>query len=115
MEKKLGLQLMTQDIFVNVTGGVKVDEPAVDLGIVSAIASSFSDKPVREATVVLGEIGLTGEIRGINQVGPRVQEAQKMGFTRCLLPETNLEHIKGITDIETVGVRTISELADLLF
>jgi DNA repair protein RadA/Sms len=115
MEKKLGLQLMTQDIFVNVTGGVKVDEPAVDLGIVSAIASSFSDKPVREATVVLGEIGLTGEIRGINQVGPRVQEAQKMGFTRCLLPETNLENIKGIADIETVGVRTISELADLLF
>ena len=115
MEKKLGFQLMTQDIFVNVTGGVKVDEPAVDLGIVSAIASSFSDKPVREATVVLGEIGLTGEIRGINQVGPRVQEAQKMGFTRCLLPETNLENIKGIADIETVGVRTISELADLLF
>ncbi|MBW1770493.1 MAG: DNA repair protein RadA [Deltaproteobacteria bacterium] len=115
MEKKLGLQLMTQDIFVNVTGGVKVDEPAVDLGIVSAIASSFSDKPVREATVVLGEIGLTGEIRSINQVGPRVQEAQKMGFTRCLLPEQNLEHIKGIADIETVGVRTISELADLLF
>jgi DNA repair protein RadA/Sms len=94
MEKKLGLQLMTQDIFVNVTGGVKVDEPAVDLGIVSAIASSFSDKPVREATVVLGEIGLTGEIRSINQVGRRVQEAQKMGFTRCLLPEKNLEHIK---------------------
>jgi DNA repair protein RadA/Sms len=115
MEKKLGLQLMNQDIFVNVTGGVKVDEPAVDLGIVSAIASSFLDKPVKEATVVLGEIGLTGEIRGISQAEPRVHEARKMGFTRCLLPQNNLKRLERLADIETVGVQTISELADLLF
>ena len=115
MEKKLGLQLMNQDIFVNVTGGVKVDEPAVDLGIVSAIASSSSDKPVKEATVVIGEIGLTGEIRGISQVEPRVHEARKMGFKRCLLPKNDLKPFKGLADIEMVGVQTISELADLLF
>jgi len=115
MEKKLGLQLMNQDIFVNVTGGVKVDEPAVDLGIVSAIASSFLDKPVKGATVVLGEIGLTGEIRGISQAEPRVHEARKMGFTRCLLPQNNLKRLERLADIETVGVQTISELADLLF
>jgi DNA repair protein RadA/Sms len=115
MEKKLGLQLMNQDIFVNVTGGVKVDEPAVDLGIVSAIASSFFDKPVKGATVVLGEIGLTGEIRSISQAEPRVHEARKMGFTRCLFPQDNLKGLKGPVDIEAVGVQTISELADLLF
>ena len=114
MEKKLGLQLMHQDIFVNVTGGVKVDEPAVDLGIVSAIASSFLDKPVKESTLVFGEIGLTGEVRGISRAEPRVHEAQKMGFRRCLLPGNNLKHIKGPTDIEMVGVQTISELVDLL-
>ncbi len=115
MEKKLGLELMNQDIFVNVTGGVKVDEPAVDLGIVSAIASSFFDKPVKESTLVFGEIGLTGEVRGISQAESRVHEARKMGFRRCLLPGNNLKHLKGLTDIEMVGVQTISELVDLLF
>ena len=115
MEKKLGLQLMNQDIFVNVTGGVKVNEPAVDLGIAAAIASSFFDKPVKGRPVVLGEIGLTGEVRGINQAEPRVHEARKMGFRRCLLPENNLKRLKGVADIEMVGVSAISEIVDLLF
>jgi len=115
MEKKLGFQLMNQDIFVNVTGGVRVDEPAVDLGIVSAIASSFLDKPAVEATVVIGEVGLTGEVRGISQAEARVREARKMGFTRCILPESNLKHIQGTGDIEMVGLQTISRLVDLLF
>ncbi|HID29055.1 MAG TPA: DNA repair protein RadA, partial [Desulfobacterales bacterium] len=115
MEKKLGLKLMNQDIFVNVTGGVKVDEPAVDLGIVAAIASSFSDKPVKESTLVFGEIGLTGEIRGIRQAEPRVNEARKMRFGRCLLPGNNLKHLREMADIEMVGVQTISEFVDLLF
>ena len=115
MEKKLGLELMNQDIFVNVTGGVKVDEPAVDLGIVSAIASSFFDKPVKESTLVFGEVGLTGEVRGISQAEPRVHEAQKMGFGRCLLPGNNLKHFKRLADVEMVGVQTITELVDLLF
>jgi DNA repair protein RadA/Sms len=115
MEKKLGLQLMNQDIFVNVTGGVRVDEPAVDLGIVSAIASSFLDRPVVEATVVIGEVGLTGEVRGISQAEARVREARKMGFSRCMLPESNLKHIRGVGDVEIVGLQTISPLVDLLF
>jgi DNA repair protein RadA/Sms len=115
MEKKLGLQLMGQDIFVNVTGGVKVDEPAVDLAIVSAIASSHADKSVKDSTVVLGEIGLTGEIRGVGQAEHRVHEAYKMGFKRCLLPGDNLNHLKVPADIEVVGVHTISELLDMLF
>jgi DNA repair protein RadA/Sms len=115
MEKKLGLHLANEDIFVNVAGGVKVDEPAVDLGIVSVIASSFLDKPVKGRTVVLGEIGLTGEVRTISRVEQRVGEAAKMGFTRCLLPGNNLKHLKGRNAMALVGVHTVSELVDLLF
>ena len=115
MEKKLGLQLASEDIFVNVAGGVKVDEPAVDLGIVSVIASSFLDKPVKGRTVVLGEIGLTGEVRTIGRVEQRVGEAAKMGFTRCLLPGNNLKHLKGLEAMALVGVQTVSELLDVLF
>jgi len=115
MEKKLGLQLMDEDIFVNVAGGVKVDEPAVDLGIVSVIASSFFDKPVKGRTVVLGEIGLTGEVRPISRVEPRVSEAGKMGFDRCILPNNNLKHLKGPDSMALVGVQRVSEVVELLF
>jgi len=115
MEKKLGLHLANEDIFVNVAGGIKVDEPAADLGIVSVIASSFLDKPVKGRTVVLGEIGLTGEVRTITRVEQRVGEAAKMGFTRCLLPGNNLKHLKGENAMALVGVQTVSELVDLLF
>jgi DNA repair protein RadA/Sms len=92
-----------------------VDEPAVDLGIVSAIASSFYDKPVEGSTMVLGEIGLTGEVRGISQAEPRVHEARKMGFSRCILPETNLLRIQCMDNMKMVGVQTISDLIDVLF
>jgi DNA repair protein RadA/Sms len=115
MEKKLGLQLMNEDIFVNVAGGVKVDEPAVDLGIVSVVASSFFDKPVKGRTVVLGEIGLTGEVRAISRIEPRVAEAAKMGFERCLLPGQSLQHLKRSGAMELIGVQTVSEVVDLLF
>jgi DNA repair protein RadA/Sms len=115
MEKKLGLQLMNQDVFVNVAGGIRVGEPAVDLGIVSAVASSFFDKPVKERTVVFGEIGLTGEVRGISQVEPRVHEAQKMGFERCFLPRDNLKNLKRPASMDLIGVQTVTEVADLLF
>lgn len=115
MEKKLGFQLFNHDIFMNVVGGVKVDEPAVDLGIVSAISSSFLDKPIRERTLVLGEIGLTGEIRGINLVETRLNEACKMGFERCIIPGSNLKHLKKISDMTMVGVNTVSETLEVLF
>jgi DNA repair protein RadA/Sms len=115
MEKKLGLQLMSQDVFVNVTGGVRVYEPAVDLAIVSAIASSHADKPAKDSPVVLGEIGLTGEIRGISQAEQRVHEAYKMGFKRCVLPADNRKHLKPPADMKVIGINTISELPDILF
>ena len=88
MDKICGIHLGSSDIFLNVAGGVKVDETAIDLGIVSAMASSFLDRPIAAGTVVFGEVGLTGEIRGISQTEIRIREAARMGFTRCILPRT---------------------------
>jgi DNA repair protein RadA/Sms len=115
MEKKLGLHLMGHDVFMNVVGGVKIDEPAVDLGVVSAVASSFLDKPIPDGTLVLGEIGLTGEVRGIGQVEPRLLEARKMGFTRCLLPESNRKRLTGMDGLTISGIRNIAEGIENLF
>ena len=115
MEKKLGMHLMGYDIFMNVAGGVKVVEPAVDVAIVAAVASSFLDKPIADGTVVLGEIGLTGEVRAIGQVDKRLSESRKMGFTRCLVPAGNLKRLPEIKGIEIVGVKTVSEVVENLF
>ena len=115
MEKKLGLHLMGHDIFINVAGGVKIDEPAVDMGIVSAIASSFLDRPIHKGTLIFGEVGLTGEIRGIGHVEIRVAEAKKMGFDRCLVPQSNLKRMPKIKGIEVIGVKTVSEAIENLF
>jgi DNA repair protein RadA/Sms len=115
MEKKLGMHLMGYDIFMNVAGGVKVVEPAVDMAIVAAVASSFLDKPVADGTVVLGEIGLTGEVRAIGQVDTRLSECRKMGFTRCLVPSGNLKRLPAIDGIEITGVKTVSEVVETLF
>ena len=115
MEKQLGMHLMGHDIFMNVAGGVKVIEPAVDMAIVSAIASSFLDKPVPDATVVLGEVGLAGEVRAIGQVDIRLAEAKKMGFKRCLVPGSNLKRIPDIDGIVVEGIKTVPEAIDALF
>ena len=115
MEKKLGMQLMDHDIFINVAGGIKVDEPAVDMGIVSSVASSFLDKPIAEDTIVLGEVGLTGEVRAIGQIDARVAEARKLGFRRCLVPQSNLKRMIKAEGIEPVGVKHISEAMETLF
>jgi DNA repair protein RadA/Sms len=115
MEKKLGLHLMGHDIFINVAGGVKIDEPAVDMGIVSAVASSFLDRPIHKGTLIFGEVGLTGEIRGIGHVEIRVAEAKKMGFNRCLVPQSNLKRMTKIKGIELIGVKTVSEAMEHLF
>jgi DNA repair protein RadA/Sms len=115
MEKQLGMHLMGYDIFMNVAGGVKVIEPAVDMAIVSAIASSFLDKPISDGTVVIGEVGLTGEVRAIGQVDTRVAEAKKMGFKRCLVPDSNLKRIADIDGIKVTGIKTVSAAVDALF
>jgi DNA repair protein RadA/Sms len=115
MEKQLGMHLMGYDIFMNVAGGVKVIEPAVDMAIVSAIASSFLDKPVPDGTVVLGEVGLAGEVRAIGQVDIRLAEVKKMGFNRCLVPDSNLKRIADIDGIEVSGIKKVSDAVDALF
>lgn len=115
MEKKLGMHLMGYDIFMNVAGGVKIYEPAVDMGIIAAVASSFLDRPVAEGTVVLGEVGLTGEVRAISHVETRVSEIQKMGFKKCLIPDSNLKRMAGIEKIELAGIKNISEAMEFLF
>ena len=115
MEKKLGMHLMGHDIFINVAGGVKIDEPAVDMAIVAAVASSFLDRPIQKGTIILGEIGLTGEVRAIGQVETRVAEAKKMGFNRCLVPKSNLKRTTGMKGIKLIGVKTVSEAMENLF
>lgn len=115
MEKKVGMHLVGHDIFMNVAGGVKIDEPAVDMGIVAAIASSFLDKPIPDGTLVLGEVGLAGEVRGISQLETRISEARKMGFTRCLVPENNRRRLAEPNGMEIAGISSISRGIEHLF
>jgi len=115
MEKKIGMQLLEYDIFMNVAGGVKVNEPAVDMGIVAAIASSFLDRSIADETVVLGEIGLTGEVRAVSHADIRVAEINKMGFKKCILPEANLKRMNDNKGISITGVKTVSEAIEFLF
>ncbi|MCX6138358.1 MAG: DNA repair protein RadA [Ignavibacteriales bacterium] len=109
LEKRVGLQLGTQDVFVNIAGGIRIDEPAVDIGVAAAIASSLRDVPVDSQTVVLGEIGLGGEIRTITHSEKRVQEAAKLGFKRVLVPKNNLKHVKRSDGISVIGVETVQQ------
>ncbi len=115
LEKKMGARLFDQDIFVNVAGGVHVDEPGVDLGIVAAIASSSRESVLDSRTVFFGEVGLAGEIRGISQAEARVREAGKLGFERCILPRSNSSQLGTIRQPELLGVSSLSECWKLLF
>lgn len=112
LEKRVGLLLQNQDAYVNVAGGVKLNEPALDLGIAVSIASSFRDKPTSPYDVVIGEIGLTGEVRGVSRVEQRVLEAQKLGFKRVIIPAKNCDGWEIPKGIEVVGVSTVSEALD---
>ena len=115
LEKKAGLNLFNQDIFLNVAGGIRIDEPAIDLGISAALAGSFLDRPISAQTVLFGEVGLTGEIRAVSQSLLRVKEAQKLGFTRCLLPKNNSEQIPRNPAMELIGVGSLQECLGILF
>ncbi len=115
LEKKMGAQLFNQDIFVNVAGGVHVDEPAVDLGIIAAVASSHKEKNIDPRTVFFGEVGLAGEIRGISQAEARVKEAGKLGFERCILPASNSSQLTHIKHPKLASVSSLQECWKLLF
>lgn len=112
MEKRLGLHLSGQDVYVNVVSGVQLEEPAIDLGLVTAITSSLRESPIDHFTMVMGEVGLGGEVRAINQAELRIREAAKMGFRRCLLPERNLAKLDAVDGIELIGIREVGEALD---
>lgn len=115
LEKKAGLALQSSDTFLNVTGGLQLKEPACDLAILCALASSFKEIPIDFKTILLGEVGLTGEIRGVNSVEKRIIEAQKMGFKRAIIAEANLNATKDLKNIEIIPVNNVRQAMDLLF
>ncbi len=109
LEKRLGMNLSNQDAYLNVAGGMRIDEPAADLGIAAAIASSFKEIKINPGTVAIGEVGLAGEIRGVNYIESRLKEAAKLGFTRCVIPKDNLKGLKEPDDIEIIGVMNLRQ------
>ena len=109
LEKRAGLNVAAEDVFVNIAGGLTVNEPAADLGVVAAVASSLRNRAVRPATAVFGEIGLAGEVRGATQAALRIKEATQLGFTRCVMPESNLVPNSEGAGCAQVGVRTVEE------
>jgi DNA repair protein RadA/Sms len=115
LEKKMGLQLAGQDIFLNIAGGVRLDEPAADLGALVAIASSFLDKPIDPHTLIVGEVGLAGEVRAISHAEARVREGGKLGFKRCLLPESSRKQLPAVRGVELRGVQSLNDAWDVLF
>lgn len=109
IEKRLGIQLGNCDAYVNIAGGMRMNEPAIDLGIVLSIISSYRDCPIDEKTICFGEVGLSGEVRAVSMAEQRVQEAKKLGFETCILPEVCKASIKKISGIKMIGVRTIKD------
>ena len=106
LEKRLGIQIGDCDAYVNIAGGMKVNEPAIDLGIIMAIVSSYKNRPIDEKTLVFGEVGLSGEVRAVSQVQQRVQEAKKLGYNTVVLPK--------VSGIKLIGVAGIGEAIDII-
>jgi DNA repair protein RadA/Sms len=115
LEKRTGLQLLGDDVFVNIAGGLEVDEPAADLGVVAAIASSFKNVPIDPHTVVFGEIGLTGEVRGTMQPAVRAREAQALGFQKIVMPSSNSAGLERLLGVRVVGIRSVEDAMAELF
>lgn len=115
LEKRLGLQMLGDDVFVNIAGGLEVDEPAVDLGVVVAITSSFKNIPIDAHTTVFGEVGLTGEVRGTTQAAVRAREAQALGFKKIVMPGSNKSGLEGLLGVDVVGVKSVEEALAELF
>ncbi len=114
LEKRLGLQIGDCDAYVNIAGGMKINEPAIDLGIIMAIVSSFRNRAVDEKTLVFGEVGLSGEVRAVTMAGQRVQEAKKLGYDAVIMPRVNLEGMEPVKGIKVIGVGGIGEAIDLI-
>jgi DNA repair protein RadA/Sms len=114
LEKRAGVNLAADDVYINVAGGIAVDEPAADLAITGAVASSLRNRCIRAGTAIFGEVGLAGEVRGVSQAPLRVREAAHMGFTRCIVPDGNCSPADAPPGIELVLVKTVNEALDQL-
>ena len=114
LEKRLGLQMGNCDAYVNIAGGIKIQEPAIDLGIAMAIVSSFKNRAVSSDMIVMGEVGLSGEVRAVSMIPVRVQEAKKLGFATCVIPSVCMDSVKEISGIRIIGVSHVGEAMDLI-
>ena len=103
------MNLGTQDVYLNVAGGLKISEPSVDLGMMMVTASSYRNIPIDKDVVIMGEVGLTGEVRRINLIEKRLKEAEKLGFKKCIIPESNKKGLKESFKLDIIGVRDVNE------
>ncbi len=113
LEKRIGLPLSNYDAYINIAGGIRMNEPAVDLGIVMAIVSSYKNRPISEGTIVFGEVGLSGEVRAVSMPEQRVAEARKLGFQTCIMPEVSKSMVKNLDGIEIIGVKSVNQAMNL--
>jgi DNA repair protein RadA/Sms len=114
MERRLGLAMLSHDVFVNTVGGVRVDDPGVDLAVIAALASSYLNRPLATDLAVIGEVGLTGEVRPVGQARARAREALRLGFRRLVVPRANVAQIDGGSDGEVVAVESVEEAWEVL-
>lgn len=114
LEKKAGMALGNQDVYMNIVGGIRINEPALDLGIVLATASSFKNIPIPNDSIAIGEVGLTGEVRNVNMIEKRIKEAEKLGFKTCIIPESNKKLLKESYKLDIIGVKNIIEAMKFL-
>ncbi len=114
LEKRIGLHMSNCDAYVNIAGGIRMNEPAIDLGIVMALVSSYKNRPIDEKLLVFGEVGLSGEVRAVNMPEQRVAEARKLGFEACIIPEVSVHMVKEITGIKVIGVKNVNDAINLI-
>lgn len=114
LEKRIGLALSDYDAYINIAGGIRMNEPAADLGIVMAIISSYKNKPIAEDIIVFGEVGLSGEVRAVTMPEQRVAEAKKLGFKTCIIPQVSLKSVGNIEGMEIVGVKSVREVMNYI-
>ena len=114
LEKKAGMNLGSQDVYLNVVSGIKIGEPAVDLGMILAVASSYKGISIPKDLVAIGEVGLTGEVRAVNLIEKRLKEAEKLGFKKCIIPENNKKLLKENYKLDIIGVKNITDALKIL-
>jgi DNA repair protein RadA/Sms len=114
LEKRAGMNLGSQDIYLNIVGGIRVNEPALDLGIILATASTFKNIPIKEDIVAIGEVGLTGEIRAVNMIEKRIREAEKLGYKTIIIPESNKKLLKEKFNLDIIGAKNIIDAMKFL-